>query len=84
MLLGVSSLFEMHPTSMHLDLVASLCTLGYGSTTWMQTEPHPLVLKPVSVSETFACLISIYLTNISFPWNFCLPWYLKYPPGILQ
>ena len=30
MLLGVSNLFEMHPTSMHVDLVTSLCTLGSG------------------------------------------------------
>ena len=33
MLLDVSNLFEMHPPSMHMDLVASLCTLGYGGTT---------------------------------------------------
>ena len=30
MLLGVSSLFEMHSSSMHVDLVASLHTLGSG------------------------------------------------------
>ena len=67
MLLGVSSLFEMYPPSMHVDLVASLCTLGSGGTTWMQTDPHPLVLKSVSVSEILACLISIRLTNFSLP-----------------
>ena len=47
---GVASLVKMHPPSMHVDLVASLCTSGSGGTTWMQTYPHPLVLKPVSVS----------------------------------
>ena len=35
---------------------ANLCTLGSGGTTWMQTDPHLLVLKPVSVSEISACL----------------------------
>ena len=84
MLLGVSSLFEMHPASMHVDLVASFCTLGSGGTTWMQTDPHPLVLKPVSVSDILAFLISIRLTNFSFPWKPCLSWYLKSPAGILQ
>ena len=47
---GVASLFKMHPPSKHVDLVASLCTSGSGGTTWMQTYPYPLVLKPVSVS----------------------------------
>ena len=46
MLLGVSSLFEMHPPSMHVDLLASLFTLETGGTTLMQTDPHPLFLKP--------------------------------------
>ena len=72
MLLGVSSVFEMHPPSMHVNLVASLCILGSRGTTWVQT----LVLKPVSVSEMLTCLISICLTNFSFPW--------KSLPGILQ
>ena len=47
MLLGVSSLFEMHPPSLHVDLVASLFTLENGGTNLMQTDPHPLFLKPV-------------------------------------
>ena len=47
---GVASLFKMHPPSMHVDLLASLCFSGSGGTTWMQTYPHPLSLKPVSVS----------------------------------
>ena len=47
MLLGVSSLFEMHLPSMHVDLVASLSSLGSGGTTWTQIDPHPLVLKTV-------------------------------------
>ena len=73
MLLGVSSLFEMHPPSIRADLVASLCTLRSGGTTWMQTYPYPLVLKPTSVSEILACIISIPLRNFSFPWKHCLP-----------
>ena len=56
MLLGVSSLSEMHPPSMHVDLLASLFTLETGGTTLMQTDPHPLFLKPVSVSEILTCL----------------------------
>ena len=72
MLLGMASLFEMHPPSMHLDLVASLCTLGSGGRTWMQTNPHPLVLKSVSIFEILACLMSIRLTKFSFPWKPCL------------
>ena len=44
----------------------SLCTLGSGGTTWMQTDPHPLALKPVLVSEILDCLISIRLMNFSF------------------
>ena len=75
--LGVTNLFEMHPPSMYVDLVASLRTLGSGGTTWMQTDPHPLILKPVSVSEILACLISIRLNIFSFPRKPCLPWYLK-------
>ena len=63
MLLGVSSLFKMHATSMHVDMVASLCTLRSGDTIWSQTNPYALILKPVSVSEIFACLIFIRLTN---------------------
>ena len=63
MLLGVPSLFEMHPPFMHVYLVARLCTLGSGGTTRIQTDPHPLALKPVSVSETLLCLKSICLTN---------------------
>ena len=50
MLLGVDSLFKMHPPCMHVDLAASSRTLGSGGTIWMQTNPYPLVLKPVSVS----------------------------------
>ena len=50
MLVGVSSLFEAHPPSMHVDLVASLCAFGSGGTTCMQADPHPMVLKPASVS----------------------------------
>ena len=38
MLLGVTSLFEMYPPFMHVDLVASLCTLGSRGTIWMQTD----------------------------------------------
>ena len=63
MLLDVASLFEMHPPFMHVYLVARLCTLGSGGTTRIQTDPHPLALKPVSVSETLLCLKSICLTN---------------------
>ena len=59
--LCVSSLFEMDPPSMHMDLVANFRKLGSGGTIWMQTDSHPLVLKHVSVSEILACLISIYL-----------------------
>ena len=44
MLLGVSSLFEMHLPSMRVDLTASLSTLGSCGTTWLQTDSHPLVL----------------------------------------
>ena len=47
MLLGMTSLFEMRPPSMHVDLIAGLCTLGSGGTTWMQADPHTLVLTPV-------------------------------------
>ena len=67
-----------------LGLVVNLCTLGSGGTTWMQTDPHPLVLKPASVSEILACLISIHLTNSLFLWKRCLHWYLKSPAGILK
>ena len=84
MLLGVSSLFETHPPSIRVDLVASLCTLRSGGTTWMQADPYPLVLKPTSVSEILACIISIRLTNFSFPWKHCLPWHLESLAGILQ
>ena len=66
MLLRVYSLFEIHRPSMHVDLVASLCTLGSGGTTWMQTDPYQLLLKPLSVSDILACSISIRLTNFSF------------------
>ena len=62
-ILGVSILFEMDPPSIHVDLVANSCTLGSSGPTWMQIDPHPLVLKPVSVYETLACLIFIRLTN---------------------
>ena len=84
MLLGVSNLFEMHSPSMYVNLVASLCTLGSGGTTWMQTYPHPLVLRPALVSEILACLIPIRLMNFSFPWKPCLSWYSKSLAGILQ
>ena len=44
MLLGVPSLVEMYPPSMNEDVATSLCTLGSGGTTWMQTDPHPPIL----------------------------------------
>lgn len=47
----VSSLSEIYPPSMDLDLSSSLCTLGSSDTTWMETDPNPLVLKPKSVCE---------------------------------
>ena len=72
MLLSVYSFFETRPSFMNVDLVASLSTLGSGGTTWMQTQLHPLVLKPVSVSEILVCLIFIRLMNFSFPWKPCL------------
>ena len=75
MLLGVSSLFEMHRLSMRVDLVANVCTMGSGGTTWIQTDPHPLALKPVSVSGTLTVLISSHLGNFSFTWKLCLLWY---------
>ena len=84
MLLGLSSLFETHPPFMYVDLVVSLCTLESGDKTWMQTDRHSLVLKPVSGFETLAYLISICLTNFSFPWKSFLSWYLKSPAGVLQ
>ena len=47
----VSSLSEIYPPSMDLDLSSSLCTLRSSDTTWMETDPNPLVLKPKSVCE---------------------------------
>ena len=82
MLFGVSILFEMHPPSINVDLVASLCTSWSRGATRMQTDPHPLVLKRVSVSEILPCLISLDEFFISL--EVFSAWYLKFPAGILQ
>ena len=64
MLLDVASLFEMHPPFMHMHLVASLCALGSGGTTSIQTGSHPIVLKPISVIHSLD-EFSIFLKALS-------------------
>ena len=84
--LGLSSLFEMHPASMHEDLVAGLCTLGSGGTTWMQTDPHPLVLSSCISFENIGLFDTHSRDEFFIPWKPCPPWYsaVKSPAGILQ
>ena len=52
MLLGVSSLFEMHPPSIHVDLVTAFVLRNVVAQPGYKKIPIP-ILKPVSVSEIF-------------------------------
>lgn len=70
--LSFSNLLEMHPSSIHVDLVASLCILLSNDTTWMQRDPHSLASRPVLVSERLFCSRFIHLMNFPFRWNFLL------------